>query len=162
MTPEQFYAANVQRWHCYPNQKMQDCGDNIEDHQVRCLDLACDFTDVCGTLYFAIRWHDQPEVILGDMSFTTKRDFPHLAAAWSVAEDAVIQRFKVPEPRNQWERDVLKFVDNLDAYMMIRKHAPEDLQLEDWKAARRWLLEMCHHLKFDMDLLCEKVGPCYD
>lgn len=132
----EFYQANVIRWHASPVPEMRNCGDNIKGHQLRCADLVCKlFHKPPRTLCDAILWHDQPEVILGDMPFTTKRDFPQLSAAWDLAEHDVIERYDVPQPANQWESDVLKLVDRMDAYMMVQVYAPHILSEPDWVEA---------------------------
>lgn len=158
MTPQEFYSANVQRWHHNPNGKLRLCGDNIRDHQERCVSLADEFAVIEEHLRNCIRWHDQPEVLLGDLSYTTKIEFKHLAFAWAKAEAEVIQRYNVPYPKTSWDRDVMKFVDRLDAYMTVKKYAPEELANQEWKEARQWLDEMCLKLKFDMEMLRKKVG----
>ena len=144
----EFYQANVSRWHASPVPEMRNCGDNIKDHHDRCVFLFWGlFDNPPITLRNAILWHDQPEVILGDMPFTAKRDFPELTAAWDVAEQAVIERYDVPQPANQWERDVLKLVDRMDAYMMVRIHAPHILGEPDWREAL-----------YDIDRRADKLG----
>jgi len=130
----EFYSANVSRWHASPVPKMRNCGDNILDHHHRCIAIVWRLFDKPPqTLLNATRWHDQPEVILGDMPFTAKRDFPELTAAWDLAERDVIKRYDVPQPANQWECDVQKMVDRLDAYMMVQVYAPHILNEPDWE-----------------------------
>lgn len=159
MTRDEFYAGDAYRWHCYPNQKMRDCKDTIDKHQRRCVDLVCDFVLFpSNELWDAVRWHDQAEVILGDMPATAKHTYPYLAEVYASAERVVNERYEVPLCANDKDRAILKFVDRLDAYMTVRRYAPEDLEQEPWRAERRWLLEVCHHMQFDMDLLCLKIG----
>ena len=132
----EFYSANVSRWHASPVPKMRNCGDNILDHHHRCIAIVWMLFDKPPqTLLNATRWHDQPEVILGDMPFTAKRDFPELTTAWDLAERDVIKRYDVPQPANKWECDVLKMVDRLDAYMMVQVYAPHILNEPDWRDA---------------------------
>ena len=157
LTDKQFYAGNVRRWQSYP--AMWHSNDCIKGHQVRCLGLVYDFVQRPSvTLIEGTRWHDQPEVILGDMPFTAKRDWPYLAEVYASAERVVIDRYNVPQPATDWERHVVKFVDNLDAYMMVLEYAPDDLDLPDWTDANDVLYASCRSLAFDMDLMRAKMG----
>lgn len=157
LTTSQFYAGNVRRWHGY--RAMWHSNDCIKSHQVRCVGLVYDFVpDPPSTLVEAARWHDQPEVILGDMPFTTKRDWPYLAEVYASAERVVIERYNVPQPDNDWEKQVIKFVDSLDAYEWVLEHAPEELGTRDWFDAAEFLLHECYDLGFDVDLLQYKMG----
>ena len=134
LTEQQFYTADVNRWHASQVPELRDCGDTIQSHQVRCVWLVKRLiTAPDRTLIEATRWHDQPEVILGDMPFLTKRDYTSLAAAWEFVETAVIEFYYVPQLTTQTERDMVKLVDLLDAYMIVQKFAPFILDEPDWQ-----------------------------
>lgn len=156
LTDKQFYAGNVRRWQSYP--AMWHSNDCIETHQIRCMGLVYDFVpDPPSTLVEAARWHDQPEVILGDMPHTAKRDYPYLADVYKSAERVVIERYNVPQPANEWERKVVKFVDSLDAYMMVLEYALDEMKMPDWFRARNDLVNMCSDMRFDAALLFHKI-----
>jgi len=158
LTQEQFYKGNVARWHAHQSYAMRKCGDNIRDHHFRCVELVCDFViHPSGNLMLAVAWHDQAEVILGDMPFTAKRDWPALAAAYERAEAEINDKYNVQQPANDYERDVIKFVDRIDAYMTVAKHDPDLLQLDDWVDAKTDLQNRAQALEFDMDLLNLKI-----
>ena len=134
LTEAEFYAGDVRRWHASQVPELRDCGDTIQSHQVRCVWLVKRLiTAPERTLIEATRWHDQPEVLLGDMPFLTKRDFPNFAAAWETMECFVVMHYNVPQPTTQTERDMVKLVDLLDAYMIVQKHAPHILDEPDWQ-----------------------------
>ena len=133
LSDQQFYAADVNRWHASIVPELRNCGDTIQSHQMRCLGLVSRlFTAPKSTLVCATRWHDQPEVILGDMPFPAKRDYPGFAAAWDTMERHVIAQYNVPQPASPWERDVVKLVDRMDAYAIALKHAPYVMRDDDW------------------------------
>jgi 5'-deoxynucleotidase YfbR-like HD superfamily hydrolase len=91
------------------------------------------------TLIQAAEHHDDPEMWLGDPPFTAKRDFPELAAAYAQAESEVIAREGIPQPANEWEARVIKFVDKLDAYLWALQQAPHVLGQSDWVDALGWM-----------------------
>jgi len=137
---------------------MRECGDNILDHQQRCFELVMDFVLFPSNhLMWAVSYHDQAEVILGDMPFTAKRDWPALAAAYERADAEINDKYGVPQPANDYDRDVIKFVDRLDAYMMVAKHDPALLTLDDWQDAKKDLQTRCASLDFDEELLKLKM-----
>ena len=142
LTSEQFYAADVSRWHASVVPELRDCGDTIQSHQQRCLWYVERLVgSPSQSLLDATRWHDQPEVILGDMPYTTKRDHPALSAAWDVAEQRVIAQYDVPQPQGQQQRDMIKLVDRIDAYNTMRLYAPRLTDNDDWTFARWWIMD---------------------
>ena len=150
LSETEFYAADVNRWHASVVPELRGCGDTIQTHQMRCVGLVSRLiTAPKRTLIEATRWHDQPEVILGDMPFTAKRDYPGFAAAWDTMERHVIAQYDVPQPANQWERDVVKLVDRMDAYMIVRKHARWILNEPDWRDALTDIYEKGRALNFN-------------
>ena len=44
----------------------------------------------------------------------------------------MIKRECIPQPVNQWEADVVKLVDMVDAYRWMIKHAPSLIVTQDW------------------------------
>ena len=136
LSETQFYAADVNRWHASVVPELRGCGDTIQTHQMRCVGLVGRlFAAPKSSLIMATRWHDQPEVILGDMPFTAKRDYLSLAFAWDFEEAAVIKQYDVPQPADQWEADVVKLVDRMDAYMTVQMFADHVLMEPDWVTA---------------------------
>ena len=136
LSEQQFYAADVRRWHASIVPELRDCGDTIQTHQKRCVGLVGRLIkSPKPSLIRATRRHDQPEVILGDPPFPAKRDFPALAFAWDFAEANVIKQYNVPQPADQWEADVVKLVDRMDAYMTVQNFADHVLGEPDWVTA---------------------------
>ena len=126
----------VSRWHASPVEALRLSGDTIEAHQSRCADLIRDlWPDAPETLIQAALHHDEPEKWLGDMPFTTKRDFPQLAREYRKAELLVIKQHNIPQPATAWDEYQVKLVDLLDAYMWMLKHAPACEFEPDWVAA---------------------------
>jgi 5'-deoxynucleotidase YfbR-like HD superfamily hydrolase len=102
------------------------------------------------TLIQAALHHDDPEKWLGDMPFTAKRDFPELAAAYARAESEVIAREGIPQPANEWEARVVKFVDRLDAYFWAVMHARQEVMAgDDWTECAGWLDVTANQLGID-------------
>ena len=150
LSETEFYAADVNRWHASVVPELRGCGDTIQTHQMRCVGLVSRLiTAPKRTLIEATRWHDQPEVILGDMPFTAKRDYPWLSFSWAIAEADVIAQYDVPQPADQWEADVVKLVDRMDAYMIVRKHARWILDEPDWRDALTDIYEKGRALNFN-------------
>ena len=138
---------NVSRWHHHPMDALRLSGDNITTHQDRCVGLLLRlFPKAPDTLVKATRHHDDPEKWLGDPSYTAKRDFPDLAGAWSRAEAIVIERENIPQPANQWEADVVKLVDLMDAYRWMIKHAPSLILTHDWVISCEDILDRAQRL----------------
>lgn len=134
LTEQQFYAGDVRRWHASQVPELRDCGDTIQSHQMRCVGLVSRLVKApARTLIEATRFHDQPEVILGDPPFTVKRDYWMLRDTWNIAEARVIKHYNVPQPATPTEREIVKLVDLLDAYMIVQKFAPHILDEPDWQ-----------------------------
>jgi hypothetical protein len=139
---------HVQRWHASPVEALRLSGDTIDAHQKRCAVLIRALIDnPPDTLIQAALHHDDPEKWLGDMPFTAKRDFPELAAAYARAESEVIAREGIPQPANEWECRVIKFVDRLDAYLWAGRHAPTVLADDDWEECINWIDGMADDLE---------------
>jgi hypothetical protein len=139
---------HVSRWHANPVEALRLSGDTIDAHQKRCVVLIRALIDnPPDTLIQAALHHDDPEKWLGDMPFTAKRDFPELAAAYARAEEWVIAREGIPQPANEWECRVIKFVDRLDAYLWAGMHAPTVLADDDWEECINWIDGMADDLE---------------
>jgi hypothetical protein len=131
---------HVSRWHASPVEALRLSGDTIDAHQKRCVVLIRALIDnPPDTLIQAALHHDDPEKWLGDMPFTAKRDFPELAAAYARAESEVIAREGIPQPANEWESRVVKFVDRLDAYWWMSQRAEPEMYSDEWGEAAQWL-----------------------
>jgi hypothetical protein len=143
---------HVSRWHASPVEALRLSGDTIDAHQKRCVVLIRALIDSPpDTLIQAALHHDDPEKWLGDMPFTAKRDFPELAAAYARAESGVIAREGIPQPANEWEARVIKFVDRLDAYYWAWHSAPHVMADDDWEEFWRWLQSTAYDLDFSQN-----------
>lgn len=129
---------NVRRWHYSPSQKLRDSGDTIRAHCQRMVGLGKRlFGDMPDTLINAILYHDDPELWLGDLSPVTKVAFPELATAYLEAEQEVIRKYGIPQPMNVGEREQVKLLDMMDAYMWMLNHDLELVLEEDWRGMHR-------------------------
>jgi hypothetical protein len=138
---------HVSRWHASPVEALRLSGDTIDAHQKRCVVLIRALIDnPPDTLIQAALHHDDPEKWLGDMPFTAKRDFPELAAAYARAESEVIAREGIPQPANEWEARVVKFVDRLDAFHWASGVAPSVMWDGDWTECAGWLVREAEQL----------------
>lgn len=140
MKPETMLAivdSDVNRWHASRSPRLRASGDTIRLHHSRCLAmLECLWPDAPQSLRDAVKYHDLPEVILGDPPYPTKRAFPKLAAAYAEAEAEVIARYSIPQPKDATEALWVKLVDRIDAYWWVRWKDPDELRTPDWQEAR--------------------------
>ena len=89
-----------------------------------------------STLIVDCLHHDLPEFFVGDVPGPGKRDFAALNAALTLAEQGVAWRYG-------WVcggSERLKFLDRLDAFLWMRRVAPDQARERDWVLARSWLV----------------------
>jgi 5'-deoxynucleotidase YfbR-like HD superfamily hydrolase len=130
------WNSDVNRWHANDDWRLRESGETISQHQFECEALGRYlFPGAPETLFAAIRNHDEPEKLLGDMPFTAKRDFPELAEAYARAELIVIERLNIPQPANDWEAGCVKLVDRLQTYLHVKRRARDLLAAQDWRNA---------------------------
>ena len=154
------YGSDPRRWHANDDWRLRESGETISQHQYECEALARDlFPNAPETLFAAIRYHDEAEKILGDMPFTTKRDFPDLAAAYERAEQEVVARYNIPQPANEWEYDCMKMLDRLQTYRHVMRRAPDLLAKQDWRVSWADILARAGRLDVRQQV-ANLIGEC--
>jgi 5'-deoxynucleotidase YfbR-like HD superfamily hydrolase len=78
--------------------------------------------------------HDAAETFTGDVPWGAKQGFA-FSAALASEEDAANEALEAHIINSDNERDWIKFVDRLDAYLFVIQHAPNDLRHSEWPYA---------------------------
>jgi len=117
----------VNRWHCYPDERLRNSGDTIDGHQTRVWKLCVEFAVALklkdrSELIFAAINHDEAEKVLGDMPGPAKERFPALAAAYAEAEKIVMYEMGLQWSLTDQEAAILHLADKLDGELWARKH----------------------------------------
>jgi len=119
----------VNRWHCYPDERLRNSGDTIDAHQFRVSVMCAKFAISLKfpdsrreELFFAARTHDEAEKVLGDMPGPAKERFPALAAAYAEAEKTVMAEMGFRWSLTDQEAAILHLADKLDGELWARKH----------------------------------------
>ena len=119
----------VNRWHCYPDERLRNSGDTIDAHQMRvallCNQLAASIgltNDRIAVVMCAACHHDEAEKVLGDMPGPAKERFPALAAAYHEAEKIVMYEMGLQWSLTDQEAAILHLADKLDGELWARKH----------------------------------------
>jgi len=119
----------VNRWHCYPDERLRNSGDTIDGHQTRVMRLCDRFALIIGlpiastfALMNAAINHDEAEKVLGDMPGPAKERFPALAAAYAEAEKIVMYEMGLQWSLTDQEAAILHLADKLDGELWARKH----------------------------------------
>jgi len=119
----------VNRWHCYPDERLRNSGDTIDAHQDRVALLCNQFSTAIGLtgdrrfwLFFAAGHHDEAEKVLGDMPGPAKERFPALAAAYAKAEREVLAEMGLQWTMTEQDAAILHLADKLDGELWARKH----------------------------------------
>ena len=139
MTPEQIVeAAHVARWHTNPQARPEALGV----HQWVVTKLLCHYWPQSSraAILYALD-HDTHELLTGDISPISKEKYPGLDAEMSDAAQSASQELGTPLDTDISAEDAarVKFCDKLAAYIHIEMFTPWRLDLDEWKAARRWL-----------------------
>lgn len=129
-------AGHTLRWHAQGNWALQRSGDTVSAHSGRMALLAHHIWPGDSTLIVDCLHHDLPEFFVGDVPGPGKRDFAALNAALVAAEAAVAARYgwSVSKSRE------LKFLDRLDAFLWMRRVAPDQAREREWIVVRMWLV----------------------
>ena len=143
----------VNRFHAHPDARLRNCGDTIDAHQIRVLDLAQSLAGAMGIatspdLDRACLHHDDAERIVGDIPGPAKRRFPALRAAYERAELEVLTDMGLNWSLTLQEALILRVCDVLDAYHTMQKHAP------DLASGHGWPEDIAELRK-----IAEKLGP---
>ena len=142
-------TSSVWRWHT--NRAMAHVRETVADHSRHMVELHVQlFGKPSDDMEFAIRVHDAHEAFLGDMPSPAKTIYRELDAAYDKAA------FEI-DVRNGWsvlmsneDDDRLKFLDRLSAYLMVQRHAPAELDKDEWQTAREWLESIAQGLGADI------------
>lgn len=139
MTP--LWRGDVNRWHSHPNRKLRNSGDTVHAHAARCCILLLDLhPNPSAALLSACLMHDAAEGWTGDAPYEAKQRWPMLADALEWAETEVEAQQGIPTPVDQVDRDWIKLVDRLDAYLWMLDCAPEEAASLAWEACLRDVL----------------------
>lgn len=126
-------ASFTRRWHTNPD--LCDTIDYVSGHQARVALLILSLVpDVSRGLITGALIHDQGETVVGDISFTAKKENPEIAdiangLEWSERRN---QGFHVVV-LNKDEKLLLKLCDWLDAWLWMMRHARHLYARKDWQ-----------------------------
>jgi len=126
----------VNRWHCYPDERLRNSGDTIDAHQWRVWKLCVEFAVALklkdrSELIFAAINHDEAEKVLGDMPGPAKERFPALAAAYAEAEKTVLAEMGLYWTLTDQDAAILHLADKLDGDIWARNHGVTDAHDSD-------------------------------
>jgi len=141
MTPPwAWYATFTPRWHAGDSAPwLSRTGDAVGWHGARMAILArLTWADASPALIWACIAHDLGEAAAGDAPVAAKAD-PTLAGALDRIEGAAIAAMGMDYPLSARDRDRLKYLDRLDAYLWMQHHAPHLADRDDWRRDRAWL-----------------------
>lgn len=135
--------GDVARWHAHPEARLRNSGDTIESHQRRCVLLLKQIKpNASQSLIDAVRYHDEAERWIGDMPYMTKKHFPELAEWLRDAEMQIMKKYGIPQPSSTFDKNMVKIVDRLDAYLWMLDRAPDLAETPDWEDALGDLIEL--------------------
>lgn len=120
----------VNRWHCHPDERLRNSGDNIDMHQMRVALLCNTFAIELGlpddrrrVLEFVALNHDEPERIMGDWPGPLLAMFPWLRPVKWLLERLIFRRMGIKMPRlSRKEAAILHLADKLDGELWARRH----------------------------------------
>lgn len=145
-------AGFVRRWHQNPDTSHVD--DYNHGHQGRCGVLVLSLWPECTKeLLAAAVTHDLREIVTGDIAGPLKSEHPDAFAAMEHLGDAWEVRNGFAFVLSAQDKKRLKFVDRLDAYLLVKHRAPNLLSGDDWQLAHGWLIEVALNLG-----VSDKVG----
>ena len=127
-------AGRVARYHAAPTVAPQSVGLHSYGVAVLCLHL-------CGgcasaELLQAALLHDAPEIVTGDVPYTTKRNSPTIKHELEELEEQVYNYDVLPFPKlTQAEVATLKLADTLDGLIWCRKTETRGPVLSRWTEA---------------------------
>jgi hypothetical protein len=130
-----FRAGFVRRWHANPD--LCHTGDRLDGHHARVARIILALhPDPSVALLKAALTHDDGESVTGDIPAPAKDgdSAAEHSARCDIWGDDCFAKLDVIELR--W----LKFADKLDAYMWAKHHAPHSMDIDEWRAARVWVL----------------------
>jgi hypothetical protein len=141
MTPTAaWYATLTPRWHAGDSAPwLARSGDTVGAHGARMAIMARQmWPDASPALIWACIAHDLGEASAGDAPLAAKAD-PTLKNALDRLEAQAMAEMGIDMPLSPRDRDRLKYLDRLDAYLWAAHHAPHLMDRADWMQARTWL-----------------------
>lgn len=134
-------AGRVRRWHSNPD--MCHVVDTVAEHSGRMARLLILLhSGPSMRLLRAALTHDDGEALPGpgDVSGCVKSGNPKLAELLAAMEaEARFDLWGMDPELTGSETLWLKYVDRLDAYMMVERHRPDILGRDGWPEAQQWL-----------------------
>jgi hypothetical protein len=141
MTPSAaWYATLTPRWHAGDSAPwLARSGDTVGAHGARMAITARQiWPDASPALLWACIAHDLGEAAAGDAPLAAKSD-PTLKSALDRIEAQALDDMGIAMPLSARDRDRLKYLDRLDAYLWAGHHAPHLHDWPEWRKARAWL-----------------------
>jgi hypothetical protein len=138
--PAAWYATLTPRWHAGDSAPwLARSGDTTGAHGARMAILArLTWPDASQALIWACIVHDLGEAFAGDAPLSAKSD-PTLKGALDRLEEQAMRDMEITMPLSAQDRDRLKYLDRLDAYLWAQHNAPHLMDRPDWRKARTWL-----------------------
>ena len=138
--PDAWYATLTPRWHAGNSAPwLARSGDTVGAHGARMAVLARRlWADASPALIWACIAHDLGEMATGDAPLTAKSD-PELKATLNRLEVKALADMGIVIALSRLDRDRLKYLDRLDAYLWAGLHAPHLLDRDEWRQAKTWL-----------------------
>jgi len=135
-----WYASLTPRWHAGDSAPwLARSGDTVGAHGARMAVMAKRiWPDASAALIWACIVHDLGEAVAGDAPMSAKSD-PTLKAALDRIEAQAMDDMGLDMPLSAQDRDRLKYLDRLDAYLWMQHHAPQLVEWDAWQEARKWL-----------------------
>lgn len=150
MSKNLYEAGAVRRWHTNP--AMAHVHDTVEAHSGRVARwLARWHPAPSAALLRAALAHDDGEHSTGDIPTTAKTLMPIKVRAWLDEKEAKARAevWAGTDPLDglsESDTDWLHLADRVDAYHMVRQHAPAELEAPEWQNAAQWAREECIYL----------------
>ena len=127
-------AGRVARYHAAPTVAPQSVGLHSYGVAVLCLHLCGGYPS--AELLQAALLHDAPEIITGDVPYTTKRNSPTIKHELEQLEERVYNYDVLPFPKlTEAEVATLKLADTLDGLIWCRKTETRGPVLDRWAEA---------------------------
>lgn len=144
-TPKQWLATFTRRWHTHPH--LSATNDPVGYHSGRMAALALHYWPDCSRdLLVACICHDLGEAATGDIPAMVKRNNEYFADQAEWIETDALAEMGMDYEVDEVDRDRLKFLDSLDAYLWARHNAPHLMFDHEWIMAHEWLESVAGNL----------------
>lgn len=137
---QKWMSGFARRWHMNPMMSRHD--DLVCAHQGRCGQLVIMlWPDHSIELLRAAVTHDAAEIMVGDLSGPFKASGEEVVQKHAQLEDSVLRAMGFAQDLTDLDRERLRFVDQLDAYLFVQLHCPQEVTRNGWTKVGDWLLE---------------------